>query len=141
MDAPLVGGLELEYNSFVDEARESLFEDPSSGERLDGGPLSLDHDLRGGIGEGLGGHVAVMRGELGVEVERAGGVVEGGCVVLRGAEVPFRVVGRLQVTDTVNDPRNKSQLGWSNILVKSRTSRSDLCFRGDVNELSGLKSP
>ena len=78
MDAPLVGGLELEANSFVDEARESLFEDPSGGERLaDGGPLSLDYDLRGGIGERLGGHVAVMRGELGVEVERASGVVEG----------------------------------------------------------------
>ena len=75
VDALFVGGLELEDSSFVDEARESLFEDPSGGERLDGSPLSLYRDLRGGIGEGLGGHVAVMLGELGVEVERASGAL------------------------------------------------------------------
>jgi hypothetical protein len=61
VDPPLGGGLELEDNSFLDESRESLFKDPSSGEMPDGGPLSLDRDLRGGIGIGLGGHVAVMR--------------------------------------------------------------------------------
>ncbi len=77
VDAPLVGGLELEDKSFVNEARESLFEDPSGCERPDGGPLSLDRDLRGGIGKWLGGHVAVMLGELEFEVEKAGGVVEG----------------------------------------------------------------
>ena len=70
-------GLELEDNPFVDEARESLLEDPSCCERPDGGPLSLDRDLRGGIGEGLRGHVAVMLGELEAEVKKAGGVVEG----------------------------------------------------------------
>ena len=77
VDAPLVGGLELEDISFIDEARESLFEDPFGCERSDGGSLSLDRDLRGGIREGLGGHVAVMLGELEVEVEKSGGVVEG----------------------------------------------------------------
>ena len=77
VDAPLVEDLELEDSSFVDEARESLIEDPSGCERRDGGPLSLDRDLGGGIGEGLGGHVAVVLGELEVEVEKAGGVVEG----------------------------------------------------------------
>ena len=62
VDVPLVGGLELEDNSFLDGARESVFKDyPSGGERPYGGPLSLDRDLRGGIGEGLGGHVAAMR--------------------------------------------------------------------------------
>ena len=76
VDPPLVGGLELEDSSFFDEARESLFEDSSGCEGPDGIPLSLDHSLRGGIGGGLGGHVAVMRGELEVEVEKAGGVVE-----------------------------------------------------------------
>ena len=44
---------------------------------LDKGPLSLDRSLRGGIEEGLGEHVAVMRGEVEVEVENASGVVEG----------------------------------------------------------------
>jgi len=78
MDPPLVGGSELKDKSFVDESRESLFKDPSGCERQDGGPLYLDRDLRGGIGEGLGGHVAVMRDEKGVEVERACSVVEGG---------------------------------------------------------------
>ena len=71
-----------------------------------------------------------MRGELGVKVERAGGVNEGGCVVFRGAEVPFRVVGRLHVIDTVNDPQNKSQLDCSEIPVKSSASNSDPCFGG-----------
>ncbi len=64
MNAPFVGGSELEDNSFVDEFLESLFEDPSGGERQNGGPLSLDRDLPGGIGEGLGGHVSVMRDEI-----------------------------------------------------------------------------
>ena len=54
-----------------------MFEDSSDCERSDGDPLSLDRDLRGGIGEGLGRHVVVMRGELEVEVEKRGGVVEG----------------------------------------------------------------
>ena len=61
MDPPLVGGLQLKDNSFVDESRESLFENPSGCERLDGGALSLDRDLRGGIGEGLDKHVAMMQ--------------------------------------------------------------------------------
>ena len=96
MDPPPVGVLELKDNSFVDESRESLFEDLSCCERLDEGPLSLDRDLRGGIGEGLDGHVAVMRDNKGVDLERASNVVEGGaCDGLRGAEVPYRVVGRL----------------------------------------------
>ena len=69
--------MELEDSSFVDEAREILFDDPSGCERPDGVPLSLDRNLRGGNGEGLGGHVAMMLGELEVEVEKAGGVVEG----------------------------------------------------------------
>ena len=103
---------------------------PCGGERPDGDPLSLYRDLLGGIGEGLGGHIAVMRGKLGVEVERASGVVEGGCVVLRGVEVPFRIVGRLQVTNTVNEPQNKSQLDCSEILVKSSNICSDPCFGG-----------
>ena len=77
VDAPLVGGLELEDSSVVVEARESLFEESSGCEGPYGSPLSLDRDLRGSIGEGLGGHVAEMRGELEVEVEKAGGVVEG----------------------------------------------------------------
>ena len=77
VDASIVGGLELEDSFFVDEARESLFEDSSGGERPDGGPLSLDCDLRGRIGEGLGGHVAVMQGELEADVNKSGGVVEG----------------------------------------------------------------
>ena len=64
VNAPFVGGLELEDNSFVDEARDSLFEDPSGGERPDGGPLSLYRDLRGGIVEGLGGHVVAKRDKL-----------------------------------------------------------------------------
>jgi len=58
---PIVGGLELEDNSFVLESRESLFEDLSCGEGPDWGSLSLDRALRGGIGEGLDGHVAIMR--------------------------------------------------------------------------------
>jgi len=65
MDAPIVGCLELEDDTLVDKSRASLFEDHSGGERLDGGPLSLDRDLRGGIGEGLDGHVAVMRDNRG----------------------------------------------------------------------------
>ncbi len=77
MDAPIAGGLELEDRSFVDEARESLLEDPSGCERPYGGPLSLDRYLRGGIGVGLGGHATVVLGELEVEVEKAGSVVEG----------------------------------------------------------------
>jgi hypothetical protein len=73
-----MGGCATRWGSFVDEARESLFEDSTSGcEGPYGSPLSLDRDLRGGIGEGLGGHVAEMRGELEVEVEKVGGVVEG----------------------------------------------------------------
>jgi len=58
MDAPFVGCLELEDDILVDESRDNLFEDPSSGERPVGGPLSLDRDLRGGIGERLRGHEA-----------------------------------------------------------------------------------
>jgi hypothetical protein len=77
VDSLLVGGLELEDSSFVDEARESLFEDSSGCERPYGGPLSLDRNFRGGIEEGLRGHVAVMRCELEVEVEKISGVVEG----------------------------------------------------------------
>ncbi len=62
MDTPVViGSLELEDDSLVLESRESLFENPFGGEGPDGGSLSLDRDLRGGIGEGLDGHVAVMR--------------------------------------------------------------------------------
>ena len=106
-----------------------MFKDPSGGERPDGGPLSLDRDLRGGIGEGLGGHVAVKKGELGVEVERRG------CVVLRGAEVPFRVVGRLQVIDTVNDPPNEFQMDCRELRVKSRASKIDPCI-GEMSKNS-----
>ncbi len=47
-----------------------MFEGSYGGERQDGGSLSLDRDLRGGIGEGLGGHVAGIRSKL--VVERAG---------------------------------------------------------------------
>ena len=61
MDPPIVGRLELEDDSFVLESREGLFEDRSGGEGPHGGSLSLDSDLRGCIGEGLDGHVAVMR--------------------------------------------------------------------------------
>jgi hypothetical protein len=77
VDASIVGGLELEDSFFVDEARESLFENPSGCERPDGGPLSLDRDLRGGIERGLGGNEAVVRGELEDEVGKESGVVEG----------------------------------------------------------------
>jgi hypothetical protein len=65
-----------------------VFEDSSSCERPNGGPLSLDRDLRGGIGEGLGEHAAVMRGGVEVKVENASGVIEraASCSgVLRGA--------------------------------------------------------
>ena len=61
MDTPVIGSLELEDDSLVLESRESMFEDHSGGEGPDGGSLSLDRDLRGGIGEGLDGHVTVMR--------------------------------------------------------------------------------
>jgi len=61
MESPVVGSLELEDDTLVLESLESLFEDPSGGEGPDGGSLSLARDLRGGIGEGLDGHVAVMR--------------------------------------------------------------------------------
>jgi hypothetical protein len=44
-----------------------LFEGPSSGERPNKGSLSLDRDLRGGIGEGLEGYIEGMRSELNVE--------------------------------------------------------------------------
>jgi len=104
-----------------------LFKVPFGGERLDGGPLSLDRDLRGGNGEGLGGHEAVMRDKYGDEADKPGNVVEGGCVVLRGAEVPFRVVGRLQVSDTVNDPPNKFRLDCREIRVKNSASKMDPC--------------
>ena len=70
MDAALDGGLELEDNSFVDKGRESLFEIPSGCERPCGGILSLDRDLRGDIGGGLGGHEALVRGEIEDEVEK-----------------------------------------------------------------------
>ena len=61
MDAPIVGCLELEDDTPVDESRDGLFENFSGGERPDGGSLSLDRDLRGGIWKELDGHVAVMR--------------------------------------------------------------------------------
>ncbi len=77
VDAPLAGGLELEVSSFIDEAQESLLEGSSGCEGPDGSLLSLDRDLRGGIGEGLWAHVSVMRGELEVEVEKTQSVVEG----------------------------------------------------------------
>ncbi len=64
VDAPIVGGLELQDNTCIDEAGESLFKDPSIGEGPDGGPLSLDRDLRGGIVGGLGGHIVAMRDNL-----------------------------------------------------------------------------
>jgi hypothetical protein len=60
----------------VDEANESLFKESSGCERIDGGSLSLDRDLRGGIGEGLWGHVAGMRGKLEVEHVKASGVID-----------------------------------------------------------------
>ena len=54
----------LLHGALVDEVRDSLFEGCSGGEGPNKGPLSLDRDLRGGIGEGLGEHVAGVRGEL-----------------------------------------------------------------------------
>ena len=54
VDAPLAEGLELEVDSFVDEARESLFEGSSGSEGPYRSPIPLDRDLRGGIGKGLG---------------------------------------------------------------------------------------
>ena len=77
VDAPLVVGLKLEDDSFVDEAQESLFEGYSGSEEPNGSPLSLGRDLWGGIGEGLGVHVTVMRGGLEVKVVKASSVVEG----------------------------------------------------------------
>ena len=61
VDAPFAGCLELENDTPFDESRDGLFQNPSSGERLDRGSLSLDRDLRGGIGRVLDEHVAVMQ--------------------------------------------------------------------------------
>jgi hypothetical protein len=75
VDSPFVWRRALVDCSSVEEAGESLFENSSGCEGPDGGPLSLDRDLRGGIGEGLGKHVTVMRGVRtsgGVEVVLAG---------------------------------------------------------------------
>ena len=53
VDAPLVGGLELEDNSFVEEARESLFKDPFGGERPDGALFLLIAIFGAALGKGL----------------------------------------------------------------------------------------
>ncbi len=53
---------------FVDEAGDGSFKGCSGSEGPYTGPLSLNRDLRGGIGEGLGGHVAEVREELVVEI-------------------------------------------------------------------------
>ena len=76
MDAPLVRGIELQDRSFVDESCHGLFEHPFGSERPDGGSLSLELDLRGGIEEGLGGHVAEAMSALEVERVDAGDVVD-----------------------------------------------------------------
>ena len=68
--------------SLSDEAGDCLFEGTFGGERPDGSSLSLDRDLRGGIGEGLGEHVAGMRSEKDVErASRNGRRRRGSCVV------------------------------------------------------------
>ena len=64
VDAPFSGGREFSDSSFGDEVGDGLLECAPGGERPYGGSLSLDRDLRGGICEGLGEHVAAMRSEL-----------------------------------------------------------------------------
>ena len=54
-----------------------MFQCRSGSEGPDGGPLSLDRDLRGGIGEEIGGHVAGVRVRLEVEFENVGYEREG----------------------------------------------------------------
>ena len=63
VNTPFVRGIELSDNTFVDEASDGSFEGRSGSEGPCRGPLSLDRDLRGGIGEGLGGHEAEGRDE------------------------------------------------------------------------------
>ena len=58
VNTPFVPGSELADNAFVDAVGDDSFKGCSSSEGPYKGPLSLDRDLRGGIGEGLGGHVA-----------------------------------------------------------------------------------
>ncbi len=67
VDAPFTRGREFSDGSLVDEVGDGRFEGTSGSERPYGGSLSLDRDLRGGIGEGLGGHVARRSVELEVE--------------------------------------------------------------------------
>ncbi len=68
MNTPFVRGRELSDSAFVDEASDGSFEGRSGSEGPYRGPLSLDRDIRGGIGEGLGEHVTGEREELVVEL-------------------------------------------------------------------------
>ncbi len=58
MDTPLVRGGKPSDKAFVNEGTDGLFENKSGREGPDFGSLSLERDLRGGIEDGLGGHVA-----------------------------------------------------------------------------------
>ena len=68
VNTPLFRGSELADSAFVDKAGDGSFKGCFGSEGPYKGPLSLDRDLRGGIGEGLGGHVAGVREELVVEI-------------------------------------------------------------------------
>ena len=61
MDGPIVPRGELLDGAVFDEDGDGSLEGCSGSEGPHGGPLSLDRDLRGGIGEGLGGHEAEGR--------------------------------------------------------------------------------
>ncbi len=68
MNTPLVRGRELAVSAFVNEARNGSFEGRSGSEGPHRGPLSLDRDLWGGIGEGFGEHATGVREELVVDI-------------------------------------------------------------------------
>ena len=65
---PIVRGSELPDGAIVDEAGDCSFEGCSGSEGPKMGPFSLDRDLRGGIGDRLGEHVAGVREELAVGI-------------------------------------------------------------------------
>ena len=72
VDPPPVRVVEFPNAARFGEGRDGFFQQSPRCESPDRGPLSLDRDLRGGIGEGLGGQVAGVREELEYQVSEAG---------------------------------------------------------------------
>ena len=124
--ALLYWGWELEDRSLVDEAGDCLFEGSSGGERPDKGSLSLDRDLRGGIGEGLGGHVCNGDAKrVGCRAIRSRRRRQGSCVVYEaGPYASWRVTRGL--SPWMSWISSRWPASW--ILVNNSRGGSDSCI-------------